>query len=524
MSSIIYYHGDILTMEEEKVYPEAVFVKEGVIEKVGTLEEIEALREENTQMFDLKGNTLLPGFIDAHSHITALAKTLAYVNLADCQSIQQIIDKLKKYIETKEIKEGQWVIGVGYDHNFLKEKRHPDKIDLDKVSKTYPILISHISGHMGVVNTQGLNEMQINEYTKNPEGGSYGRMENSLEPNGYLEETVFLYQAKVVGTLSKQIQLTLLEEAQKIYLESGITTVQDGLTRQADFEILKEMAEEGKLGLDVVSYIDMGEKNSVIEKNRSYVKQYQHHLKIGGYKIVLDGSPQAKTAWLTNPYEGETSYRGYPSKTDEEVQAFVHEAMRKDRQLLAHCNGDAAAEQFIRMYEVEKKMQKEDIDIRPVMIHAQTVRKDQLEKMKQIGIIPSFFIAHIYYWGDIHIQNLGLQRASRISPAKEAVDLNMCFTFHQDTPVIQPNMLETIWCAVNRITKKGNILGKEQCIDVYDALKAVTIHAAYSYFEEKEKGSIKEGKKAQFVILNQNPLKIPKEQINKIKVMQTIIN
>ena len=223
---------------------------------------------------------------------------------------------------------------------------------------------------------------------------------------------------------------------------------------------------------------------------------------------------------MTKPYEGEESYRGNPTKTNEEVENAVHKAVEEERQLLAHCNGDAAAEQYIQACQKQpiEKLKK----IRPVMIHAQTVRKDQLEEMKKIGMIPSFFIAHVYYWGDIHLKNLGEDRASSISPAKSAEELGLIYTFHQDSPVLPPNMLETIWCAVNRTTKNGVLLGKEEQISVYEALNAVTISAAYSYFEEEEKGSIRKGKKADFVLLDKNPLKVPKEEIKNIKVIEVI--
>ena len=154
------------------------------------------------------------------------------------------------------------------------------------------------------------------------------------------------------------------------------------------------------------------------------------------------------------------------------------------------------------------------------MVHAQTIRKDQIIECKELGIIPSFFISHVYYWGDIHIKNLG-KRAYSISPAKEAEQNSIIYTFHQDTPVLEPNMLETIEIAVNRKTKNGVILGEDEKIDVYEALKAVTINVAYSYFEENEKGSIKEGKIADMIILSDNPLKISKDKIKEIKIYST---
>lgn len=166
--SEIYFNGDILTMEKEE-YPEAIFIKDGEIEKIGKYSEIIKQKQKDTVMIDLQGKTLMPAFIDAHSHITALAQTLTLVPLNDCKSIEEIIQKLTA--KKKQIEKGKWIIGFGYDHNFLQEKKHPNKKDLDQVSKQNPILISHASGHMGVVNSLALEKMGIDETTSNPEGG-----------------------------------------------------------------------------------------------------------------------------------------------------------------------------------------------------------------------------------------------------------------------------------------------------------------------------------------------------------------
>lgn len=156
------------------------------------------------------------------------------------------------------------------------------------------------------------------------------------------------------------------------------------------------------------------------------------------------------------------------------------------------------------------------------MVHAQLVRKEQLERMKALGMMPSFFIAHTYYWGDIHKKNFGLERASRISPAKDALDCGLKFTFHQDSPVVPPDMMRTVSCAVNRVTKSGQILGEAERISVLEALKAITVYGSYQYHEEGMKGTIAVGKYADFVVLDENPLEAEKESLADIKVLLTI--
>lgn len=468
------------------------------------------------QRKDLAGKTLLPSFMDSHSHLTALAQTMGLVNLRETTSISEIVTKLEQYRKKRNIPKGEWIVGFGYDHNFLAEKRHPNKIDLKDFTEN-PILLAHVSGHMGVTNALGLEQMKIEKNTPNPEGGKIGKLSNG-EVSGYLEETAFYQYGASILQWGEEKIISCIEEAQQEYAKNGITTIQDGLIKPAEWKMLQIASNRSALYLDVVGYVDYYHPE-IVRKHPEYVKKYKNHLKIGGYKLLLDGSPQGKTAWMSAPYEGEKEYKGYPVHTDQEVEEAVHQSVLENNQLLTHCNGDNAAEQLIRAYEKEEKEKVKKT--RPVMIHAQTVRKDQLVRMKAINMLPSFFIAHTYYWGDIHQKNLG-KRAETISPAKTAEELQLPYTFHQDTPVIDPNMLETIWCSVNRKTKEGNVLGKGECIGVYEALKAVTKNVAYQYFEEDTKGTIEEGKLADFVVLDKNPCKVEKDTIKEIKVVETI--
>ena len=522
MSSQIYYNGYILTMENP-IYVDAIFVNNGVIEKVGTKEEVFKLKNDTTEIIDLQEKTLMPSFIDAHSHLSAFANTLRLVNLSNCKSFNNIIEELKNFKEKNKIKDGDWLIGFGYDNNFLKEKASPTKDILDKISVTNPILISHASGHMGVANSLALKMLKITKYSKDPEGGRIGRCYKNNEPNGYLEENAFINSSSKIPQPSLETMCNFIDKAQDIYLSYGITTVQDGLVNEPEFNQLKTMADNKRLKIDVIGYIDLKNSKEIVKNNEKYVKKFVNRYKIGGYKIFLDGSPQGRTAWLTKPYENaKDGYCGYPIYKDCEVESFIKTALDEDMQLLSHCNGDAAADQLLNSFTKVLNENNYKKDIRPVMIHAQTVRYDQIDIMKKITMIPSYFIAHVYYWGDVHIENLGKERAFKISPAKTTLDKKVTYTFHQDTPVVPQDMLQTIWCAVNRITKNGILLGYFERLSPLDALKAVTINAAYQYFEENKKGSIKEGKLANLIILDQNPLIIDPMKIKDIKILKTI--
>ncbi|MEN8808877.1 MAG: amidohydrolase, partial [Desulfobacterales bacterium] len=420
-----------------------------------------------------------------------------------------------------------WIIGFGYDDAQLKEQRHPTRDDLDAVSTTTPVLAIHQSGHLAAVNSKGLEVAGITAATKDPAGGVYRRREGGSQPDGVLEEMAFFKTVfTVLGTLGTDDNKTLLKAGLKLYASFGFTTAQEGRATPEAIETEALVAREGGLKMDVVAYADIQSAADTI-KPPLHGKTYTQHFRIGGAKLNLDGSPQGKTAWLTKPYRvppsGQaTDYRGYPAVSDDEASALVDKAFRNGWQILAHCNGDAASDQFIAAIRTATNKYGK-ADRRPVMIHSQTVREDQLDTMKELGIIPSFFGMHTYYWGDWHRDSvLGPERAARISPAASAVKRGMIYTQHHDAPVAMPSSIMILACQVNRTTRSGQVLGAEQRVSVMEALKSITISAAYQYFEEKTKGSLEPGKLADFVILDKNPLKVDPMAIKDIKVVETI--
>ena len=522
MNKTIYFGGPIITMEPDST-PSALLVEGGKIRKLGEKEELLALCPD-AQLYDLKGHTLLPAFIDPHSHITSFANTLGLVDLDDVGSFDEIAQRIDAYRKERNIQPGQWIIGRGYDHNTLEEGRHPDKFSLDKAAPQNPVLIAHRSGHMGVANSLGLQELGIDASTENPSGGMIGRVEGSKEPSGYLEENAFIVLASSrMPRPSLEQLMDQMEEAQNIYASFGITTAQDGATRAAEWKLLESLAQQGRLKLDTIAYVDLKNAKEVMEGNPSYIEQYHNHLKIGAYKIFLDGSPQGRTAWMTKPYlGGDADYKGYPIYDDATVEGFMETALKEGRQILAHCNGDAASDQMIHAYKAAAQKLGEPADGRPVMIHCQLTRGDQLAEMAKLGMVASIYVAHTYYWGDVHLKNFGEERGGHVSPAGSAIRNHVVYTFHQDTPVLLPDMITTLWCAVNRVTRAGVPLAEEEKVSVYDALKGITCNAAYQYFEEDRKGSLKEGKLADLVILDQNPLEIDPKDLRSIQVLSTI--
>lgn len=523
----LYYNGKVITMSKRWDFgakpAEAVLVRDGVIAAVGGAEELRQIAVKDCMETDLAGKCLMPAFIDAHSHMVMNGQMSLCVDLTECTSFRDIINSLKSFLSGRREKKA-FLIGYGYDHNFLEEQRHPDREILDEVSMEIPVLILHVSGHLACVNSVALRIAGINAKTPDPEGGLIGRKPDGCEPNGYLEEAAMMQIQKAAAGQMKFDFAAMIQGMQQIYIENGITTVQDGASTLQDISLLDQMDKGQQLQVDVVSYplLTAGGRN-VLEQFSHLLGKNNGRLKIGGYKLILDGSPQGRSAWMSEPYlGGEEGYCGYPWLSDEEAEQYIRTAVEEGRQLLVHCNGDAASGQFLKLYEKVLRETGGKEDLRPVMIHCQTVRNDQLDKMARLKMIASVFVGHVWYWGDIHMKNLGSARGNHISPVRDALDRGVTVNFHQDTPVTKPNMLHSVWCAVNRISRSGAVIGEGQKISVYEALEAVTVNAAYEYFEEDSKGSIEEGKRADLVILDRSPLEVDPMVIKDIKVMETV--
>ena len=519
MSQTLYFNGTVLTMENP-LFAESVLTENGRILLVGNQKDLMEAADDDVIYFDLKGQTMMPAFLDAHSHFSGYATSLLQVPLDECTSSEEIIQRIQQFISSSSLSEGQWITCKVYDHNQLPNHKHIDRFVLDRASSSHPIVVHHKSGHLGIFNSCALSRLGITENTPVPEGGMIEQKDGVL--TGYMEENAFLQVLSSVPMPSAPALMDAFVKAQRRYASYGITTVQEGMMTDSLVPLYQTLLSNHLLYLDVVGYADAKNSEKICACFPSHLRRYEDHFKIGGYKIFLDGSPQARTAWMRTPYPDSDGYCGYPTISEEDIFSALEKAWKNGMQLLAHCNGDAACAQYLSCIDAFEEKFFSFKELRPVMIHSQFLDYDQLDLVKKLSVIPSFFAAHVYHWGDTHIQNFGFSRASRISPAASSLKKEILFTFHQDAPVIEPDMIETVWCAANRKTKDGILLGAQEQLPVLEALKAVTTHAAYQYFEEEQKGSIAPGKFADFVILSDNPLEIEKENLRSIKVCHTI--
>ncbi|MER5354806.1 amidohydrolase [Kitasatospora sp. NPDC002551] len=548
-ADVIFHGGEIVTAaadsQESDPRPEAVAVKDGVIVHVGDHREaVERWQGPRTQVRDLAGRALLPGFIDAHGHLGGIGLQATLANLladpdGDVTDIASLQEKLRAWARSPVGAFSQWIIGFGYDDAMLAEGRHPTREDLDKVSTTRPVLAIHQSFHLGAVNSRGLKELGYTRAIADPDGGVIRRQPGPVarpfgEPNGVLEETAFgPASEKATAGLPLTALAALFSKGVASAASFGFTTVQEGGATLKNLKALRDAAALVPFKIDVVAYARADEATASPEPDPvGASREYKRGVRAAGVKMYLDGSPQGRTAWLTKPYEERPEgtpegYRGYPAIEDPKVVLDqVRTAYARGWQVLAHVNGDAAIDQFTEAVQAAAAEDEEagPVDRRTVAIHAQTAREDQIDAFARLGVIPSFFSMHTFYWGDWYRKTvLGEERAATISPARWAVDRQMIYTSHHDAPVALPNSIAILSSQVTRRTRTDRVvLGPEQRVSALDAVKSITIHAAHQYFEQDRKGSIEVGKLADLVILSANPLTVPPEEIKDIKVAETI--
>jgi len=527
-ADLIIVGDNIVTMDGSSVT--GVAVSGDRIAATGSREQVLNLRGTSTRVIELGDQALLPGFIDAHGHFSAVARYLDLLDLSSppvgqVTNIDDLVRLLRQRIENQQVSPGQLVYGFGYDDSLLAEQRHPTRDDLDRASTQHPIIIRHVSGHLLVANTMALNNAGINATTPNPEGGIIRRRSGSLEPDGVMEETAMGAFPGAGSDQSPERQAQLLREAVDIYAGYGITTIQDSNVSAAYVDRLKSLGTADPFAADIVAYIMA---NPISDEELGEIEaelDYTGGVRIGGIKFTLDGSPQGRTAWMSQPYdEGppgqDADYVAYPSYNPDAYRARIGGLLERGVPVLAHANGDEAIELMIDG--IDQALTGRPIpDHRSVIIHAQLIRPDQLDRVKDLGIVPSYYSVHPFFWGDWHRLSFGDARASFISPVRATIDRGIPFTVHNDSPIVPPDIMRLVAITVNRETRSGLILGPDQRATVMEALHAVTLGAAYQYFEEDDKGSITPGKRADLVILERNPLTANPADLANIGIVET---
>ncbi|PRZ41249.1 hypothetical protein CLV47_111127 [Antricoccus suffuscus] len=527
----VFVNGPILTMDgDAPTYAEAVVARQGRITFVGARDDAVS-KFPDAEIRDLAGQTLLPGFVDAHSHLSFGFDLVNQVDVGappvgHCTDIASVIAELEKFRDTRAVPEGGWIVGWGYDQETLAEDRHITKLDLDAAFPDHRIVLIHISSHGAVFNSAALAAAGIDANTPTPDGGVIARLPASQEPAGLLMETAYFRARTQMPRLDSATErLKLLDDVQQLYASNGYTHAQDGFTPVVDLDFFVSAAEQGLLYLDVAALGSFVELDAWID-NPVYPKgEYRGGFKVAGMKAVYDGSPQGRTAYVTAPYltggpNEESDWVGEPNFPYSLLVAKLKQAAGAGIQSFVHVNGDAAIDDLIRAVR-ELGLTAAD-DRRTVPIHSQFQRADHLDSYVELGLTPSYFTNHTFFWGDVHVTNLGAEKAGFISPLKAAAGRGLVVSNHSDFTVTPLNPFFIMWTAMTRTTRSGAVLGPDQRVDAYAALQALTTGPAYQVFEEDRKGRIAEGLLADFVILSADPIATGADGVRDITVVETI--
>lgn len=531
----VYVGGPIFTMNSKNEIVEALAIKDDIILAVGKRDEVMKAAGPEAEIVDLKGRTLMPGMIDGHSHFPVGATrqlTMVNLNVPPLGEVTCIADMQRMLKErAAETEEGKWVVGYNYNDLAMKEQRHPTRADLDAVSTKHPVYVRHVSGHLAVANSKALELAGVTEDTPDPAGARFrrgpdGKLDGVLEGPGARD-----YVGKMIPATTPELHMRSLAMDSMTYAAAGITTANNGGSPSIHKYIMKA-SENGDLKIRVVIWPN-GRKPKVVEsygdKRQGTQLDEKGMVFLGPVKLFADGSPQGYTAWFSKPYFKQlpgkpADYRGFPVfKSREELFALVAKLHNAGWQITTHTNGDQAIQDMIDAYTAALKANPRK-DHRHILNHCQFCRPDQVDAIAEMGFVPSYFVTHTWFWGDIHRDMVaGPERAAHISPLKAALDKGITFALHNDTPVTPISPLMDVFSAVNRLTSSGKVLGPDQRISVMEALRGVTINGAFMQRLEDKIGSLEKGKLADLVILDKDPTAIAPEAIKDIKVEETIV-
>ena len=523
----VYYGGPILTMDSTDQVVEALGIEGDRIAAVGSRESVLDWAGDGARTIDLEGRAIVPGFVDAHGHFPGegIYSKVVDLNSPPIGAVEKLNDIIALLApRAAETSAGEWVVGMSYDDTLLAEDRHPTREDLDRVSTTHPVAIIHVSGHLAVVNSMALESVGLDRNSKDPAGGVLRRGPDG-ELTGVLEENAMNFVQEKILSPSPIESLRIVREGNRRVVAQGVTTVQNGLTPASLITALQWMVRLGFITPRIVLWPDMQVADAVLAGEMTLPEASGPDLWIGAIKLIADGSIQGYTGYLSEPYfvppGDDSEFRGYPRIARDELRERVTRYHAAGFQVAVHGNGDASIDDILDAFDHAFNAHPRE-DVRPIIIHAQMARVDQLDRMAELEVLPSFFSLHTFYWGDRHRRLfMGPERAARMSPAATALEKGVRFTIHCDAPVVPLEPLRLVWSAVNRRTRSGFIVGPAERIDVMQALRAVTIDAAYSMFLDEDLGSLEVGKFADLAILSGSPLDVP-ETMDQLSVVETI--
>jgi hypothetical protein len=511
-ADLVLKNANILTMNSKMPFAEAIAVKDEKIVAVGTYEEVEPWIGKQTRVIDLHGKMVVPGLIDAHVHMLGFGRFLRELNLRKVGSIKEMKQLLRRLVQKTPRK--KWIFGRGWDQESFRERRYPNRWDLDEVAPHNPVVFTRVCGHVCVANSMALELAGIAKDTAAPQGGQIDKIPETGEPTGILRENAMMLLWNAVPEPEQEELKEICALVCQKAVEAGLTSVHWFVNSPAEIVILQKLRREGKLPIRVYFVVPVEFLDYLI--NAGIITGFgDSAVRIGSIKIFVDGSLGARTAALKQPYSDDPSTKGMSLYSQRRLNRLVLKAHKAGFQLAIHAIGDRAVDMTLKALEKALKAVPRE-DHRHRIEHVSVLNADLVRRMKELGVIasvqPHFVVSD--FWVE---QRLGKKRARWVYAFKTLMKKGILVVGGSDCPVEPINPLLGIYAAVNR-----EMLPQET-ITVEEALRIYTINAAYASFEEKIKGSIEAGKLADLVVLSSDLREVAPSEIKDVKVEMTIV-
>ncbi|MGI8836749.1 MAG: amidohydrolase [Pyrinomonadaceae bacterium] len=528
-ADLILQNGNIYTVNERQAHAEAVGVKGDRIIFVGSNRDAQKYISKNTRVIDLKGQTVVPGMIDAHHHLEGVGFREMTLNLEGVNSLEEFLAKVKARVEQK--KPGEWVTGRGWIETFWIPPVFPTRWDLDKVAPNNPVILTRADGHGTVVNSAALKIARIDKATANPFGGEISKDEQSGEPNGMLLDAAqALVQGHVPATTPADVERAIVLGVNR-NVSLGWTQVQDAGGDYAEIDLYKKLYTAGQIKLRIYKAVSApGLEAQRLFQDGPIIGAYGNRLTVRSIKLYGDGSLGSRSAALLAPYSDKPDTSGFLTIKEETLQTILQQALRAGIQVETHAIGDRGNRFVIDEYEkalkAVPKAARKIKEPRWRVEHSQIVNPADIPRFAKLGVIPSMQPSHAI--SDLHFApaRLGIERLKGAYAWQSFVKSGSIIPGGSDAPVERGEPMIEFYAAVARKDLKG-FSGAgwhpEEALTREQAIKMFTIWAAYAAFEEQLRGSIEVGKLADFTVLSADIMKIPEAEIPKTRCLMTII-
>ena len=537
----IYVHANIYTgvagasSFHEIQRAQALALRGDRILAVGSAADILKLKSTATTVVDLKGHFLMPGFNDAHMHLTNAGFKRLTVDLTGTRSLEEFRERIRKRVETAEPTE--WITGSGWDETLWPVKEIPSRWDIDEVTLDHPVYMERIDGHVAAANTLALKLSRVTLASKDPEGGEIGR-DSTGQPNGILRETAKEMVKSVIPAPTPEKRRQAIEAALLDIARSGVTSVQDnsdsenGEAYWEDFRIFEQLEHEGKLTVRISEWIPFAAPLETLKQRRDAHPQGDSMLHTGMLKAYLDGSLGSHTAALLLPYSDDVSNSGLPRSDQATLNQMTQDRVAAGFQIGFHAIGDKAVQMGLEAFaEAEKAARTKGTkaydgteNYRLRIEHAQVTNPAQLARFRELKVIASMQPSHLLTDMRWAPARLGPARAAHSYAWAEFLNHGVTLAFGTDYPVEPVAPFRGLYVAVTRKSEDGKLeYFPEQRLTIDQAIAAYTTGSAYAEFTEKDKGILAPGKLADFVVLDRDLTAIPAEQILGTRVLRTVV-